>query len=184
MRRPVLILLALAALGPLGCAEKKAPPPDPQALVEQLKSTDEAVSGKASLALLQLGEPSVAALVPLLQDPDPRLRALAATTLWGLGPHAAPAVAALTAALADPEARVRGTAAMALEGIGPGAASAVPALTIAVRDPDAQVKQRAIKALGAIGPAAASAMPELLKAARIEDTRPPAEEAIRRITGR
>ena len=60
----------------------EAQAPDPVALVEKLKSPDEAVSGAASLDLIRLGEPGVPALVELLKDPEPRHRALAARTFW------------------------------------------------------------------------------------------------------
>ena len=126
--------LAAAALLPVvavaGCSKPK--PPDPAALVEKLKSTDEAVSGAASLDLIRLGEPGVPALVELLKDAEPSHRALAARTFWGMGARAGAAAAALGEALADGDASVRVGAAMALENMGPAAAPAVAALTAAL----------------------------------------------------
>lgn len=159
----------------------KAAAPDPAALVQKLKSSDATVSGAASLEIINLGEPAVPALVSLLQDPDPRFRALAARTFWGMGKKAREGVPALAAALADPETEVRQAVAMALENMGDAAAGAVPDLVKALRDDDGQVRQWAARALGSIGPAAESAVPALIRAARAESVMGVAEEAIRKI---
>jgi HEAT repeat protein len=178
--------LAAAALLPVvvvaGCSKPK--PPDPVALVDKLKSTDEAVSGAASLELIRLGEPGVPALVELLRDPEPRHRAIAARTFWGMGARGGAAAPALGEALADADASVRVAAAMALENMGPAAAPAVVPLTGALRDPSAEVRPWAAKALGSIGGAAESAVPALERAARLDGLHGPAEEAIRKIRAR
>ena len=173
-----------AVLAGQGCSSQPKPP-DPAALVEKLKSPDAAVSGAASLELLRLGEPAAPALVKLLQDPDPTLRALAARTFWGMGARAGnAAVPPLADALGDADASVRVGAAMALENMGPLAAPAVPALVRALRDPDAKVRPWAARALGSIGPAAEAAVPALERAGRLDGVQGPAEEAIRKIRTR
>ena len=181
MRRSRRTAIALLALLP--ACSKPATGPDIPALVRDLQSPDRTVSGRANLALISIGEPVVPPLVELLGDPDPRLRRVAANTLWGMGPKARAAVPALATALEDDELQLRVMAAMALEGIGPDARPAVPALVRALQNRDTELRQRAAKALGAIGSAAADAVPALSDAARFEPVRPAAEEAIRRIRG-
>ena len=187
MRFRVVVLVTavpLAAFVGMACrSQPKAP--DATAIVERLKSPDATVSGAASLELLRLGEPATAALVTLLQDPDPTMRALAARTFWGMGARAGvSAVAPLADALADADGSVRLGAAMALDNMGPLAAPAVPALVKALRDPDANVRPWAARALGNIGPAAEAAVPALQKAGRLDGVQGPAEEAIRKIRAR
>lgn len=177
-----VVVLALPFVALLACSKPK--PPDPVALVENLKSPDETVSGAASLELIRLGEPGVPALIELLRAPDPRHRALAARTFWGMGARAAAAATALGEALADPDTSVRVGAAMALENMGPPAAPAVAALIQALRDPSAEVRPWAARALGSIGSAAESAVPALERAARLDGVHGPAEEAIRKIRAR
>jgi HEAT repeat protein len=177
-RLAILLLLGLTAT-----CRKQPPAPDVGALVRDLQSTDPQLAGRANLALIGIGEPVVPALLELLGSPDPRVRKVAANTLWGLGAKARAAAPALAAALADEDPELRVMAAMALEGIGPEAQPAVPALVRALNDRDTELRQRAAKALGAMGPAAAGAVPALTAAARFEPVRPAAEEAIRRIRG-
>ncbi len=184
MRGHCLTLGAVAAaLLVLACG-RKAKPPDPTALVEKLKSSDQAVSGAAALELIGLGEPAVPALVDLLRDPDPSYRANAARTFWAMGARAGSAAPALGEALADSDTAVRVGAAMALDNMGPAAAPAVPALVKGLRDPSGEVRQWAARALGSIGSAAESAVPALERAAKLEEVRGPAEESIRKIRAR
>jgi HEAT repeat protein len=187
MRRCSTLAVALAAVpftAVVGCRGKPAPP-DPAALVDKLKSTDQAVSGAASLELIRLGEPAVPALVELLQDPAPENRALAARTFWGMGARAGGTAAmALGEVLADGDGAVRVSAAMALANMGPPAAPAVPALIKALRDPSGEVRQWAARALGGIGRAAEPALPALERAAKLDGVHGPAEDAIRQIRAR
>lgn len=152
-------------------------------LIADLQSSDPEVSGKASLALLEIGEPAVPALVELLKSHDVRQRSIAAATLWGLGARGRAAVPALVATLNDSETELRVAAAMAFENMGPAAKDAVPALIRSLRDRDPTVRQWSAKALGSIGPAAEEAVPALVDAARGEGVRQSAEEAIRKIRG-
>jgi HEAT repeat protein len=175
----------LAVLGAILTCRAQPKAPDPAALVLKLRGPDATASGDASLELIRLGEPATPALVELLRDPDPALRALAARTFWGMGARAGGgAVVPLAEALADPEVSVRVSAAMALDNMGPAAAAAVPALIKALRDPDAKVRPWAARALGSIGPAAEAAVPALQKAARLDGVQGSAEEAIRKIRTR
>jgi HEAT repeat protein len=156
-------------------------PPDPAVLLQALKDPRQDVSGPATLAVIRLGEPAVPGLIELLSDPDPRLRAKAASTLWGMGDRGKTAVPALCTALGDSESTVRVGSAMALENMGPAAADAVPALVTALGHPDGDVRVWAAKALGKIGPQARPALPALKRAARHELVREAAEESIRQI---
>lgn len=177
-----LVLAGLVALLglPLAC-RGKPPEANVPGLIADLQNPDPAVSGKANLALIRLGEPAVPALVEMLKSDDVRLRSLAATTLWGLGGKGKAAVSTLAATLGDPVDSVRVAAAMALDNMGPHAEEAVPALIRSLKDRDAKVRQWSAKALGSIGPAAEKAVPALVQAARFEGIRPAAEEAIRKI---
>jgi HEAT repeat protein len=172
------LLVALALL--VACRGKK-PGPDIGALIADLKSPDQEVSGPANLTLIRVGEPAVPALVELLKDKDARLRARAATTLWGMGSKGKAGVPALALALADPDLDVRLASAMALEGMGPDTKEAMPALVRALKDREGRVRQWAAKALGKIGPAAKDALPALVEASKYDPIRPAAEEAISQI---
>ena len=183
-RKPRFAAVVSLLLAPLAC-NGAAKPPDPAALVLKLRSPDATASGEAALELIRLGEPATPALVDLLRDPDPALRALAARTFWGMGARAgSEAVGPLAEALADPDVSVRVSAAMALDNMGPAAAAAVPALVKALRDHDPKVRPWAARALGSIGPAAEAAVPALQKAGRLDGVQGPAEEAIRKIRTR
>jgi len=152
-------------------------------LMADLRSPNASVSDQAVRQFVMMGEPATPILIPMLKDPEPRVRSAAASALWGLGPRKRAAVPALAEALADADDGVRLNVAMALESTGPDAAPAVPALARAVRDRDGNVRLWAAKALTRIGPAAREALPALEQAARYDSTRHAAEEAIRAIKG-
>jgi HEAT repeat protein len=171
--------LAALALGGAACrrsAEDKVP-----RLIEQLGSADQTQSGQAARELIEIGEPAVPALAAALSRPDARLRAAAATTIWGLGTRARAAAPALASALSDADPNVRISVAMALGNMEGEAAPAVPALIQALKDDDGNVRLWAVKALGAIGKPARAAVPALRDAARVDSTRSAADEALRRI---
>jgi HEAT repeat protein len=174
---PALLALALAACS---TAEK---PPDIPALVADLQGSDPAKSGRANLQLISIGEPAVPYLVEMLKGPDPRLRSLAASTIWAMGAKGRAAAPALGELLGDPDAQMRTSAAMALENMGPDAREAIPALVKALSDRDNRVRQASVKALGAIGPAATPAIPVLTRALK-KGGWPEAEEAILKIRGK
>jgi HEAT repeat protein len=180
-------ILALALLGPVSLApacRRQPKPPDVGQLMADLASSDSEKSGKASLTILGNGELAVPGLTEMLENSEPRLRARAATTLWGLGPNAKAAAPALAKTLGDADVDVRRATASALGNMGAHAEPAVQALIRALRDSDSGVRQLSAKALGEIGPAARAALPALDAAARFEGLRPAAEEARRRIQAR
>jgi HEAT repeat protein len=172
------LIVGLALL--VGC-RGKTPGPDIAALIADLQSPDPEVSGKANLTLIRVGEPAVPALVELLKSEDARLRARAATTLWGMGSKGKAGVPALALALTDSDLDVRLASAMALEGMGPDAKEAMLALVRALKDREGRVRQWAAKALGKIGPAAKDALPALVEASKYDPIRPAVEEAISQI---
>jgi len=183
-KTPAAFLAGLALL--TACRGKEAGPDiaaEVAARIADLKSADQEVSGRANLTLIRIGEPAVPALVEMLSSDDARLRARAATTLWGMGSKGKAGVPALAAALADPDMEVRVASAMALEGMGPDAKEAMPALVHALKDREGRVRQWAAKALGKIGPAAKDAVPALVEASKYDPIRPATEEAIRQIRG-
>ena len=151
--------------------------------VADLRGGDPQKSGRANLELIRIGEPAVPALIEMLQSGDNRLRALAASTLWGMGGKGRAAAPSLAETLADPDPSMRTAAAMALENMGPQAGDAIPALVKALSDSDNRVRQASVKALGAIGPAATPAIPVLTRALK-KGSWPEAEEAILKIRGR
>ena len=183
MRHTKLIAVGLVVLGAaVGPACRRQPkPPDVAQLLADLASGDTEKSGKASLTILGHGELAVSGLIQMLENADPKLRARAATTLWGLGANAKAAAAALGKALGDDDVDVRRAAATALGNMGAFAEPAVQALIGALKDKDSGVRQLSAKALGEIGPKARAALPALDAAARFEGLRPAAEEARRRI---
>jgi len=181
-RAAVAFAVAMVALGGSAC-QKADSPANVGSLIEDLKSPDEAKSGRANLALIRVGEPAVPAVLELLQGDDKRLRSTALLTFWGMGEKAKAAVPALIAALQDPDPDIRNGAALALANMGPAALEAVPVLITALGDADRRVRQTAVKALGNIGPGAAPAIPAITKALK-RGSWPEAEEAIRQIQGR
>ncbi|HEX9203085.1 MAG TPA: hypothetical protein VF964_03910, partial [Vicinamibacteria bacterium] len=117
--RRLMLAGVLAGLGlPLACL-KRSPEADVPGLIADLQNPDPAVSGKANLALIRLGEPAVPQLAAMLKSDDVRLRTLAVTAFWGFGEKGRAAVPALAATLADPVDSVRVGAAMALDNMGP-----------------------------------------------------------------
>lgn len=181
MRKLKAAVVLVVALLP-GCKAKESPANVP-ALIEDLKGADKEKSGQANLALIRAGAPAVPGILELLATSDPRLRSLALSTLWGMGPLAEAAVPTLAETLGDPDPEMRNGAAMALANMGATAAPAVPALIGALGDADSRVRQTAVKALGNIGPAAKDAIPVISRAVK-RGAWPEGEEAIRQIQGR
>ena len=183
--RACLALLAAgaAAVAPGGC-KSKPKGADLPALIADLRSDDAEKKGKASLKLIEVGEPAGPALAEMLKSEDPAHRITAASTLFGMGAKGRAAVPALSEALSDPDLDLRVAAAMALESMGPDAAPAIPALVKALKDKEGIVRQRAVIALGNIGPAASGAIPALVEAAKWDPVRGHADEAIAKIRAR
>jgi HEAT repeat protein len=123
---------AIAALAVAAACNRAPQGPDVAGLVSQLQSADPDARGKASLAIIRVGEPAVPGLIEMLKSADPQHRATATSTLFGMGPKARAAVLPLSEGLSDPATEMRVSTAMALESIGPDAAPAVPALVRAL----------------------------------------------------
>jgi len=177
---------ALAGFALLAAASCKSKPkaPDVPALIADLKGDDQEKKGKASLKLIEVGEPAGPALAEMMKSENPAHRITAAATLFGMGAKGRAAVPALAEALDDPDLDLRVAAAMALESIGPDAAPAIPALVTALKDKEGIVRQRAVIALGSLGPAAQSAIPALVEAGKWDAVRGHVDEAIARIRAR
>jgi HEAT repeat protein len=181
--RAAALAACLALFAVPGC-KSKPKGPDVPALIADLKSEDQERKGKASLKLIEAGEPAGAALAEMLKSENPAHRLTAASTLFGMGAKGRAAVPALAEALDDPDPELRTAAAMALESIGPEAEGAIPALVKALKDREGLVRQRAVIALGSIGPAAAGAIPALVEAGKWDPVRGHVDEAIAKIRAR
>jgi len=182
--RACLFLLAAAAAALPGGCKRQPKGPDVPALIADLKGDDQEKRGKASLKLIEVGEPAGPALAEMLKSENPAHRLTAASTLFGMGPKGRAAVPALAEALGDPDLDLRVAAAMALESIGPDAADAIPALVKALKDKEGLVRQRAVITLGNIGPAASGAIPALVEAGKWDPVRGHVDEAIAKIRAR
>jgi HEAT repeat protein len=124
---------------------------------------DPGVSWYAALALSNLGEPGMAALIDAL-GPSTRLRpAGLGSVCYALrtqGPAASNAVPALARLLQHSDVDLRAKAASALAQIG---RPAVPPLTQALSDKDPEIRLLAVTNLAAIGPLARDAVPALIE---------------------
>jgi len=89
----------------------------------------------------------IPSLIAALNDPDPRVMALAAQAIGSIGPDASSAVTALVALLASADAGSRPSAIIGLAGIGPAARDALPAIRKALSDPSANVRRIAERAI-------------------------------------
>lgn len=116
------------------------------ALIETLKNDPTYVRTSAAVALIEIGEPSVEALIPLIKHANDEVGELAARALGEIGDKRA--VEPLIAALKDKTREVRRYAAAALGNLGD--ARAVDALKEAENDGNFYVRYNASTALGKI----------------------------------
>ena len=152
LSRRLILAGVVAGLGlPLAC-RSRPPEADVPGLIADLQNPDPAVSGKANLALIRLGEPAAPQLAEMLKSGDVRLRTLAVTALWGFGEKGRAAVPTLAATLGDPVDSVRVGAAMALENMGPHAKDAVPDLVRSLKDRDGRFDSGRRRPWGASDP--------------------------------
>ncbi|MGL4423149.1 MAG: HEAT repeat domain-containing protein [Gemmataceae bacterium] len=145
---------ASAALEKLATGKEEAVP----VLSETLSALNPEVRWRAVEALGRIGAPAAsteAKLLPLLADPDSRVRTVVAQSLAEISTDMPGAVAALVKALPNVEA-IRG-----LAKFGPKANAAIPQLIPLTKHEDRIVRWNAIRTLGKIGPAAAVAVPEI-----------------------
>lgn len=178
-------MLAIDALGAIGPAASEAVP----ALLGALRST--MLRTRAAEALGRIGGTAIPALISLLGDPDPNLRAAAVYALGRAGQGSNAAANALLPLLKDPDETLRLLAAEALGRVGSVAAGrlrnmladqgfperwlaalalgrmgaqardAANELAKAVLDDDQEVGSAAAAALGQLGPAAEGIVPQL-----------------------
>jgi HEAT repeat protein len=154
---------AACELGDIGPEAKAAAP----ALASLVNDSSYANSTMAARALIRIGPPAVASVVPLLQDPRAAVRKTAAEILGRIGPEAKEAVPALTRALTDTDRGVRLQATTALGQIDPGNAAVRAAeLIAALKDKDPEVRGTAAESLGQLSPAPAGVVDALTAALR------------------
>ncbi len=115
-------------------------------------------------ALGSIGEPSVAALIPLVRSGAYETSIEAMDALREIGPKAASAIPVLRQLLSDPDEEIRSAAAWTLAeaGSGPEGDSALADLLKALKDQDDQVRQSAAHALGSIGVRPDQVLPTLI----------------------
>jgi HEAT repeat protein len=99
-------------------------------LADCLKESDAGLRLNAALALQAGGPTALDALRPLLDDPSPRLRLIAARRLLDDRPEDAAAAAAVAGVVADPSASVRKAVAELLAALKP---EAIPTVLIALK---------------------------------------------------
>lgn len=146
--------LGLSEVGPLAV-------PD---LTEALAHENWFVRWGAAEALGQIGIRATSAgsaLIPLLSDEMPEVRATAANSLQRMDAHSAEVLSALLAAAKDPEVRVRSCVAVALGVLGKNDQRVGPVLAELSSDSDADVRQAAGVGLKEL--ASAKMVPSLVK---------------------
>jgi HEAT repeat protein len=162
----VLAILALAALAGCGGSRGARDGNELGRLTGLLKAESPSVriSALRDLALKRAeAVPAAPAVLPLLHDPDPKVRWTAAETLSAIGPAAAElTVAPLAVATKDPDGAVRLRAVQALRRMGPRAVEAVTELTASMADSQWFVRAAAAETAGALGPPARQAVPALI----------------------
>ena len=114
------------------------------------------------------------ALIAMLGDAEPEVRAAGAVGLGKIGKNSVealrePVVAALKPLLEDPDPEVRLSSSNALRSLGTEASLFLPILTTLLNDPDPERRLRACDAIGEIGPAAAPAVRALFRVLKDED---------------
>jgi HEAT repeat protein len=153
-------------------------PPEP--LLRALRQDDGRLSSESATALAAVGPAAVPGLIDALEDPQPRVRALACYALSRMRPAPPEAAPALARRLTDPELQIAGQAAHALQQIG---TPAVPHLIQVLQEADPRGRQHAALALGAMGRQGQPAVPTLLAALEDEEgsVREQARKALRNL---
>lgn len=168
---------AAAALGGMRLPERSAL----AALASALQDPNAEVRRAAGSALATIGPAGVPYLVTALRHADPKVRAIAASSLGQLSSGDRAVIPPLIGALQDIEPCVRLEAAAALGHFGPAAGAAVPQLIEVLRGPGADLRAAAVGTLGNIGaPAQAAVGPlvQLLKEERRAGAVPRVREVV------
>ncbi|MBI4395563.1 MAG: HEAT repeat domain-containing protein, partial [Elusimicrobia bacterium] len=122
-------------------------------LLEVFKSEDEYARGEATMALVEIGEPAVSAVLACLKEENPRLRERAIALLGEIVPKSRESVLPLLAAFKDPARIVRLKAAVVLGRMGDWNPEILPVLLPYLRSGDLAVRRGVIEAIGNMGPA-------------------------------
>lgn len=146
-----IVLAAASGLGAIGGAAV-AP------LLARIRANQEPNHTFASYALGRMHPNAAPALLPALDDPEPRVRLAIVAAIRGMQPPPAGALPAIAARLGDADADVRIQAADALGHFGP---AALAPLASAFDDPEPRVRASAASAFRFIGPPARDAAPVL-----------------------
>lgn len=134
------------------------------ALEEMLTNSHPSPLVAASLA--SVGSLGIDVLLRHIRAGNPRLRAVAALGLGGLGDQNAGVIMALIGCLKDPAPVVRTSAANSLGSLGFSAEIVVPALAAtAIYDTNLNTRFAALQAIGAYGSAAQPSIPQISKLA-------------------
>lgn len=121
-------------------------------------------------ALGRQGRPALRRIQPLLQDPDPRVRAQAWVAAATCGLATDLLLPRVEAGLADPAREVRFSTLEALSKLGSAAKPALPRLVALLEGPDEDLRLPTVRTLGAMGAEADAAVGPL--AARLEKSPP------------
>lgn len=124
---------AILALGDLGDIRAIEP------LIQIMLSEDIILSSAAAMALVKIGSPAIPSLIKLLKDMNPKVRAIAANVLGGIG--GSDVVEYLSKSINDKSVKVRIAVAEALAEIAEkGYLHAIEVLKIMLNDPDQDVQ--------------------------------------------
>lgn len=137
---------------------------DTAALVERLRSMDDAKAIGAAYTLGNIGE--IEPLVEALTSPDVALRCIAG---YGFAPLGSAAVAPLLDLVDGASPELLAAIADILGDIGPAAVDALPALTQLLHHEEPRVRQYAAEAIGTVGQACAEVPAELVDALGDDD---------------
>lgn len=146
------------------------------ALLHCLADGDEAVAPIVAHALIEMGEPATAKLLPALQRPE--LRGFALSVLVELGPKGKAAQSAVQELVGDADPGIRGVAVAALASIGGADPAVIASVTKGLDDQHFFVRLSAADALANLGPKAKSA--EAALKAKADDADPAVREAVAR----
>jgi HEAT repeat protein len=166
---PVVLLMVIQLVGPMVGVARSTTLPQQQntdqtqdiaKLIQKLRSGNKSDWESAFDGLMQLGQPAINALIPLLKDAEPEVRSNATYILsqigyTGPGPMATSAIPYLIPLFKDPYPAVRQNASAALGHM----SASIPYLMPLLKDANSQVRSHAAFALGLAGGDVAAIQP-------------------------
>lgn len=174
--RPIHRLLVAAALAWLGAAvmaQQVAASVTPQEEIDRgvRALVDEVRNGEEGFGLIHtvrgIGPEARAAAVPvlieMLDDPDLRVRARAASALSWIGSGIKAAIPALIGMIGIPDRKLQDGVAIALGRMGPDAAPILPTLVERFTDRNEMIGRTAAWVLWRLGPDARAVLPDLIR---------------------